>query len=1211
MHREAGAISALALICCLLPALTMAAGSVTISWNANAESDLAGYRIYYGASSGNYSNVVTVGNATAYTFNSLNGGATYYFVVAAYDDSGNESGYSAEVSATVIDTTPPLITAVAAKNITTSGASITWSTDEAADSQVDYGVDANYGNTSTLNPQRVTTHTIILSGLNVNTTYHYRVNSRDAAGLLATSGDFTFTTLAPDATPPQISNLAAASVSSNSATISWTTDEPADSQVEFGETADYGRTTTGSKNLETNHRVVISALSASTPYHFRVLSKDGAGNLAMSTDQTFTTTGPSSFVQRVNAGGEAYTDATGQAWFADQEYITGSLWGYDYGEIASKPDPIANTEDDVLFQSERHGAGGYRFEVPAVGRYRVKLLFAEIVYNEAQKRIFDVTIENEPVIDDLDLFATFGYNVAAAYTFDVEVLDGRLAVKFFSVIGEPTISAIEVTSLEASGGGDLTPPSAISATLTSRNSLAVVFDEPVSVASAQSVANYAINPAVNVNSAVLQSDQRTVLLTTADHASGQSYTLTVRNVADLATPPNLMSQPATFNYTYRAPDGTPPSAISATLSTINSLTVIFSEPVGVASAQNVANYAINPAVNLNSAALQSDQRTVVLTTGNHTSGQNYTITIRNIADLASPPNVMTSPATFNYTYQAIDTTPPAMISATALNRNTVNVLFSEPVAGASAQDKNNYSMSPALEIVGASLLSDQRTVQLTTGNHASGQSYTLTVRNVNDLASPPNAMAGPATLQYTYQEVDVTPPAALSATASDRNTVSVLFSEAVTVASAQSKANYGISPAITIDRAVLQSDSRTVILATGNHTDGANYVLTVRNVSDRAPAPNLMPAPATINYAYQAVDNTRPRLAGVSIDSPARVVVTFSEKVTVASAQAVANYRISDGVSVTNAVAAANGVEVELTTTSHQVDRDYTLTVNNVRDRSAASNGIAQNSSMSYRLAGNRSGLVVNSLSLGNYRVDSLRVGDAYYVDRTYHLNHIPASKRRALWIRTANADKASNSTNFLEFNINREADVYIAYDSRATGVPAWLSRDYDKTNEYIGVSETVGRMDLWRGHFLPGRVRLGGNLATGAANVNSMYVVLIDDLQKPAGADQEAPRSFVLYQNYPNPFNPRTEIGYYVDRESYVVISIYNYLGQTVRTLYEGRQRQGQHRLTWDGRDGRDQPAPSGTYLYTLEVREQMSSGGMQLNSAVSRQSLSMTLLK
>src|SRR5262249_9389248 len=79
---------------------------------------------------------------------------------------------------------------------TASGATITWTTNEASDSQLDFGTTSSYGSSTSLNTALVTSHSAVLSGLAASTTYHYRVKSRDAAGNLAMSSDSTFATAA-------------------------------------------------------------------------------------------------------------------------------------------------------------------------------------------------------------------------------------------------------------------------------------------------------------------------------------------------------------------------------------------------------------------------------------------------------------------------------------------------------------------------------------------------------------------------------------------------------------------------------------------------------------------------------------------------------------------------------------------------------------------------------------------------------------------------------------------------------------------------------------------------------------------------------------------------------------------------------------------------------------------------------------------------------
>lgn len=80
----------------LFPILSFA-GSVDLGWDANTESDLAGYKIYKGESSGNYGEVFDVGNVITYRMSNLVAGIIFYFAAVAYDTEGLESGYSNEV----------------------------------------------------------------------------------------------------------------------------------------------------------------------------------------------------------------------------------------------------------------------------------------------------------------------------------------------------------------------------------------------------------------------------------------------------------------------------------------------------------------------------------------------------------------------------------------------------------------------------------------------------------------------------------------------------------------------------------------------------------------------------------------------------------------------------------------------------------------------------------------------------------------------------------------------------------------------------------------------------------------------------------------------------------------------------------------------------------------------------------------------------------
>lgn len=91
-----------------------------------------------------------------------------------------------------------------------------------------------------------------------------------------------------DTIPPVITNISTSSETATGVVITWTTNEPASSDVEYGKKTDYGLTAS-SPELSTNHSITLSDLAPNTAYHFRVTSSDKAGNQALSTDNIFVT----------------------------------------------------------------------------------------------------------------------------------------------------------------------------------------------------------------------------------------------------------------------------------------------------------------------------------------------------------------------------------------------------------------------------------------------------------------------------------------------------------------------------------------------------------------------------------------------------------------------------------------------------------------------------------------------------------------------------------------------------------------------------------------------------------------------------------------------------------------------------------------------------------------------------------------------------------
>lgn len=75
------------------------------------------------------------------------------------------------------------------------------------------------------------------------------------------------------------------------------------------------------------------------------------------------------------------------------------------------------------------------------------------------------------------------------------------------------------------------------------------------------------------------------------------------------------------------------------------------------------------------------------------------------------------------------------------------------------------------------------------------------------------------------------------------------------------------------------------------------------------------------------------------------------------------------------------------------------------------------------------------------------------------------------------------------------------------------------------------------------------------------------------------------LAQNYPNPFNPQTEITFALPQTEHVTLSIFNTLGQKIRTLVDQPYPAGFHSVIWDSQDNRGHPVASGIYLYHIKA--------------------------
>jgi len=152
------------------------------------------------------------------------------------------------------------------------------------------------------------------------------------------------------------------------------------------------------------------------------------------------------FPIQINAGGDAWQNYLGdQIWTEKKEY------GRVNGTAIQLPDTleILNTGEDTVFHSELRNLTFYEIRLPE-GRYDITLQFAETQYNSPSARLFDVFMENQLVINDLNIYVEAGLqkNTAVEKVIsDFMVNDGVLDLYFQAATGEPVLSGIKVELL--------------------------------------------------------------------------------------------------------------------------------------------------------------------------------------------------------------------------------------------------------------------------------------------------------------------------------------------------------------------------------------------------------------------------------------------------------------------------------------------------------------------------------------------------------------------------------------------------------------------------------------------------------------------------------------------------------------------------------------------------------------------------------------------
>jgi parallel beta-helix repeat protein len=277
-----------------------------------------------------------------------------------------------------------------------------------------------------------------------NGQYQLTATANDAAGNKTTSAVVSVTVSNPDITAPtvQMTSPAAGTVSGTVTCTASASDNVGVAGVQFVvDGVAYGYESTSAPYTMSWNTTGV----ANGSHTLSAIARDAAGNKTTSATVTVNvsnTVAPPPPAQattvRINAGGPAYTDASGKVWAADS--------GFSGGYVYSPGATVTGTTTPVLYQTQRwHTAPlTYQFAV-ANGSYSVNLKFAELYFNAAGQRVFNATINGQTVLANFDIVAAAGGSkIAVDKSFPVTVTGGQITIQFAASVDNPAINAIEI-----------------------------------------------------------------------------------------------------------------------------------------------------------------------------------------------------------------------------------------------------------------------------------------------------------------------------------------------------------------------------------------------------------------------------------------------------------------------------------------------------------------------------------------------------------------------------------------------------------------------------------------------------------------------------------------------------------------------------------------------------------------------------------------------
>jgi hypothetical protein len=138
--------------------------------------------------------------------------------------------------------------------------------------------------------------------------------------------------------------------------------------------------------------------------------------------------------------------------------------------------------------------------------------------------------------------------------------------------------------------------------------------------------------------------------------------------------------------------------------------------------------------------------------------------------------------------------------------------------------------------------------------------------------------------------------------------------------------------------------------------------------------------------------------------------------------------------------------------------------------------------------------VTIDFVSTGRpYSTATAKVGALPYIDRSYTIGSLSPTLANGVLLRTANDDKAVTAATHLKFTVSAPANVFVAYDKRATSSPTWLQSGWTLTSDALSTSDAgASPLRIYKKSVTSGQHTLGGNHHGGNTGAGSNYFVIV-----------------------------------------------------------------------------------------------------------------------